>query len=166
MKLSRRQILALTAAAGLAGTLGVVGSWWNAKPDQAYHCLTIEEALFLDAVAEAAFPKGGDPDLGGGEAGVSWYVDALLLGMEEVQRNLLRLSLHAFDAETLPFHGARFRELPAATAQSVLRGWLNSEIPELRNAFSSVYLFVGMAYTSHPIISARLQPSFRCGFGA
>lgn len=166
MKLSRRQLLALSGAATLAAAGGVVGSWWNVKPGEEYRCLSLEEALFLDAVAEAAFPRGGDPELGGGEAGVSWYVDELLSGMEELQRNLLRLSLHAFDAETLPMHGSRFRHLPAPLAQEVLRGWLMSGLPELRNAFSSVYLFVGMAYTSHPTIAARLSPSFRCGFGA
>ena len=166
MNLSRRQLLALSAATALAGTGAVVGSWWNPAPNQGFSCLSLEEALFLDAVAEAAFPKGGDPELGGGEAGVSWYVDALLTGMEPLQRNLLRLSLHAFDAETLPLYGSHFRNLPPSSAQAMLKSWMNSEIPEVRNAFSSVYLFVGMAFTSHPQIAERLSPSFRCGFGA
>lgn len=94
----------------------MVGSWWNRTPEEGYRCLSLEEALFLDAVAEAAFPAGTGLPVAGGEAGVSWYVDSLLTGMEELQRNLLRLSLHAFDAETLPLHGSLFRHLPAAEA--------------------------------------------------
>jgi hypothetical protein len=167
MQFSRRQIIALSGAVAVAGAIGgTLGSWWNQGNYDGLHTTSLEEALFLDAVAEAAFPRGGNPPLGGGEAGVAWYVDGVLLAMEETQRNLLRLSLHAFDAATLPTHGVFFRELPPQEALIVFKSWMNHPLPELRSAFSSIYLFVGMAYTSHPTISAHLNKHFRCGFGA
>jgi Gluconate 2-dehydrogenase subunit 3 len=164
-KFSRRQLLALSAALATAGAVGTVGSWWDRATFEGYRALSLEEALFLDALAEAAFPSGGDPALGGGEAGVSSYVDGILVAMEPTQSKLLRLSLHALDASTLPTHGSRFRKLPPEEAHAVFLGWISSDIVELRSAVTSVYLFVGMAYTSHPLISERLQGMFRCGFG-
>lgn len=165
MTFSRRQLFALSSALALAGTLGTVGSWWNRSPYQGFLALSLEEALFLDALAEAAFPAGGDPPLGGGEAGVSWFVDGILTAMEPTQAKLLRLSLHALDVSTIPTHGSYFQKLPATEAREVFSGWMRSDLVELRSTVTSIYLFVGMAYTSHPLISERLQGLFRCGYG-
>jgi len=159
-------LIGLAAAATADTGLGVtLGNWWEAPADAAFAVLSPEEARFLDVLADAAFPPGGDPAIGGSAAGAARYVDGILLAMVGDQRSLLRLSFHAFDAATLPTHGAHFSALDAAEAQAVMLGWLRSPIPELRSAFTSVYLFIGMAWTTHPEVVAKIAPMFRCGYG-
>jgi hypothetical protein len=153
------------AALAAASTVGVGLQWWNQPAGEGYRQLSVEEALFLDALAEAAFPTGGEPALGGGKAGVSWYMDAVLVAMEPFQADLLKLSFHALNAATLPTHGAHFTALSPKEASIVLENWLASPIPELRGTATSVYLFIGMAYTSHPDVAPLLSRHFRCGYG-
>lgn len=170
--LSRRQLLGLAAASAAAVGLGATAArWWEAPPGAPWQVLSDEEARFLDALADAAFPPAAPDDpapvarIGGREAGAARFVDGILVAMEGDQRSLLRLSFHAFDAATLPTRAARFTDLPPEAARAQVLDWLRSPIPELRSAFTSVYLFIGMAWTTHPEVAAHLQPMFRCGYG-
>lgn len=166
---TRRQLLAaagLLAAASAAGVGGTLVAWWDQDPLAGHAHLSAAEVGFFDALAEAVFPAGGEPALGGREAGVCRYLDQVLSGMHPTQRNLVRLGVHALDTLPLPTRGARFATLDPASARDVLRGWLDHDRPELRGLAQSLYLFVAMGYLAHPAVAPALAPSFACGYGA
>lgn len=168
MSLTRRHVLAGAAAIAAAGSLsvGVVAArWWDQPASAPLAHLSIEEVAFLDALADAVFPEGGTPALSGRQAHVSRYVDAVLIGMVPMQRELLRLGLHALDALAVAETGAFYSALDPGRAASVLRGWLAAGDPNLRGLAQSMYIFVGMAYLAHPDVAPVLAPQFRCGFG-
>lgn len=168
MKVTRRHVLAglaLLAAAGAVGVGGVGVAWYDQDPAAPLRVLSADEAEILDAIAEAAWPAGGTPALGGRDAGLPRFLDAVLVGMPEVQRDLLRFSLHAVDALSLPTHGARFRHLAAADAEAALAAGLAHPVAELRSLVQSFHIFAGMAYLAHPEVAPLLVPMFGCGFG-
>ena len=168
MKLSRRQVLsaaALVAGAGAVGVGATAWRWWDQPQGAGYAALSAVEAAFFDAVAGAVFPAGGEPALGGAEAGVSHYVDAVLMGMHPTQRKLLRVAAHAFENEPLLTHGGGFSTLPQPEATAVLRGWLDSGVFEIRGIAQSFYIFATMAYLAHPQVAVHLRDAFNCGFG-
>lgn len=166
---SRRRFLtvaALGAAAAAAGglALGPV-RWWNQPPEAPYRYVSADEVVFLDALAEAAFPAGGTPALGGAAAAVPRYLDLVLAGLVGTQRSLIRLSMHAMDNLARLSHGVPFHALPPDAAQAQLRAWLASPSAAERGLAQSLHLFVAMAYTAHPAVAPTLSPWFTCGFG-
>lgn len=167
MRLTRRHFLAATAL--VAGAGAVTGAtayrWWDQDPAEPYRVLSADEVRFLDALAEAMFPAGGTPPLGGREAGVARYVDLVIGGMHPTQGKLVRLSLHALDALPVASHGARFSTLALADAQAQVAEWTAHPVFEIRALFQSFYIFVAMAYLAHPKVSPLISPSFNCGFG-
>lgn len=168
MQLTRRHVLAasaLVAGASLAGVGGTAWRWWDQPAGAGFQVLSPDEAAFFDALAEAIFPTGGEPALGGGAAGVSHYVDNVLQGMHPTQRDLLRLAVHAFDNLARAAHGSAFSELPTAQATEVLLGWSTHERFEIRGVTQSFYIFAVMAYLVHPDVAPGVATSFRCGFG-
>lgn len=167
MGLTRRHVLAagaLVAGGTAVGAAGVAWSWWDQPAGAGYRHLSPDEAAFFDALAEAIFPAGGEPALGGGAAGVSHYVDGVLAGMHPTQRDLLRLAVHAFDALALP-EGGFFADLPHARARAQVEAWLVHPVFEVRGVFQSFYIFAVMAYLAHPQVAPIVGRSFSCGFG-
>jgi hypothetical protein len=165
--LSRRHVL---AASGLLLALGAVAggtaaTWWDQDALEGLQVLSEEEVKLLDALAEAIFPSGGDPAIGGREAGCGRFTDRVLAGMAPNQANLVRLSLHALDQLTLPTHGARFHTLDTPAATAVVRSWLASDLAELRGVVQSFYIFLGTAWTTHPEVAPRIQRLSSCGYG-
>lgn len=168
MRITRRHLVAAGAILAVGSTLGAAATgahWWDQPVTGEYRYLSADEAAFLDAVAEAVFPAGGDPPLGGRQAGVGRFLDEVLAGIPEVQRNLLRASFHAVDALPLVTNFSRFSSLPLAEAQEVFRTWLNHERPEIRGIAQSLHIFVGMAYLTHPDVAPLLAGGFNCGWG-
>ncbi len=168
MTLSRRHVLAgfaLVSAASCAGVGAVAASWWKQDALAPLVLLSTEEVSIFDAIAEAAYPEGGDPPIGGRRAGVGRWLDAVLRAMPEEQSALLRLGLHALDASTLVTHGARFRALDTPTATDALRGWLTSDLAELRGVAQSLTIFVGMGWFSHPEVAPLVARHSTCGLG-
>lgn len=153
----------MLAAGALGG--GTLASWWDQEPSEGLRVLSEEEVEMLDALAEAIFPSGGDPAIGGREAACGRFTDRVLSGMAPTQANLVRLSLHALDPLTLPTHGARFHTLPTVTATEVVRSWLSSDLAELRGVVQSFYIFLGTAWTTHPQVAPRIQRLSNCGYG-
>ncbi len=171
MALTRRHLL---ASAGALGALGAVATaavglgyraWWDQPPAPGLRYLSADEAAFVDALADAIFPPSQALPVRGGEAAVAAFMDQTLGGMAPVQRNLVRLSMHALDQYPRASGQGAFRELPLADAIAVLGEWTRSDLAELRGVVASVYVFVAMAYTVHPQVASRLAPSFRCGYG-
>lgn len=165
MRLTRRHFLAAAALTTVALPTGVAVHWWEQPADAPYVHLSAAEARFMDAIAEATFPAGGTPALGGGAAGVARYMDLILSGMVGTQRSLVRAGMHAVDHLSVVTHGDTFSGLVPEAAQAQLRSWLASDIAPLRGLVQSLYLFAAMAYVAHPEVAPLLRPWFGCGFG-
>jgi hypothetical protein len=167
MALTRRHVLAasaLVAGGAAAGAGGVAWRWYDQPAAAPFAHLSPDEVAILDAIAEACFPRGGDPAIGGAEAHVSRYFDGVLGGLTEAQRTLLKLGIHALDALALPTHGGLLSDLPVADASDAIASWLAHPRYEVRGVAQSITLFVAMAYFAHPAVRGSVADSFRCGF--
>ncbi|MSQ03683.1 MAG: gluconate 2-dehydrogenase subunit 3 family protein [Myxococcales bacterium] len=171
MRLTRRHVL---AAAGFFSAAAVVGTatvgaayqaWWDQPRDRATLHVSRDELDFLDALADAIFPPSPLLPLRGRDANVGRYVDLVLDGMAPLQRKLLRASLHGLDQYPRLTLGRPFRELGPDESAAVLAAWVGSGLPELRGVVASVYIFVTMAYSIHPLIAPIFEAQFLCGYG-
>lgn len=163
---TRRQLLAAAAAftgASAVGAGAVVWSWWDQPADTPYATLSADEVAVLDALAEACFPAGGDPAIGGREAGVARYFDGVMQALVPGQQKLLKLAMHAVDTLPLATHGSHFSALPTPTSSELLASWLASDVAEVRGVAQSLTIFVSMAYFAHPAVTPRLAGLYRCG---
>lgn len=168
MKITRRHVLAATAAATLATALGGAGltaSWWNRPPAEGLLALSPDEYAFAQAIAEAWLPPGGTPALSGADANLGAYLDEVLSRMEPTNGKLLKLLLQALDDRPMVPHGRSFHRLDLATRQAVLQGWINGNAL-LANGIAGLLVLLGMGWTVHPDVAALLRPSFGCGYGA
>lgn len=167
MEISRRHLLAASAmVAGTAvlGSVGTAASWWLEPPAEGLRFLSMDEVAFLDAFAEAVYPEGGEPAIGGRRAQVARALDEVFTGLEPIQRHLLREAMHGLDHLARGF-GGQLSTLPADKAAKIVAEWMVSPKMELRGLVTSFHVFVGMAWMMHPDVVAVLAPQFRCGFG-
>lgn len=168
MKITRRHLIALgsaTAAAGLIGVGSEVADWWNQPPGAAFVVLSDEEADFIRALAGAAYPRTPEIDLDGQDASLDRFFDSVISHMPDTTGSLLRMLLHGLDVGTLLTHGDRFSRLDWADRTSVLRGWIEHDLAELRNAGQSLVLLLGMGWTTHPRVVPRMKLLHSCGYG-
>ncbi|MEQ1503003.1 MAG: gluconate 2-dehydrogenase subunit 3 family protein [Myxococcota bacterium] len=168
MRITRRQLVAAAAAVPVAGALGAgaVGwSWWDRPIGEGLTGLAEDEYAFVQAVAEAWMPPGGEPALSGSEANVGGFLDGVVSAMDDAPARELRLLLQALDDLPVLTHGSRFRHLSLDARTETLRGWLHADQWLLRNAILAVLVLVAEAYTMHPTLVAMIRPWTRCGFG-
>ena len=168
MDISRRHILALGAATAAVGALtagGTVYHWWDQPPSASYSNLSDEEAAFVRAWASAAFPPGETLSLDAGRAGLDHFFDATLTHLPETQRKLIKLLLHALNTGTVALRGSRFVSLSPVEARSVFHALSAHDLAELRGAASSLTVFLGMGYTTHPDVAPIMARWHRCGYG-
>lgn len=168
MRLSRRHLLAasgLTVAAASLGPAALAWRWWEQPPMDGLRFLSEDEVRFFDAFAEAVFPGGGTPPLGGRDAQVGRFADEIWSGMVPFQRNLVRASVHAFDQLARVDGGDTLTRLSAADAQRVVSGWLHHPRSEVRGIATTFHIFSAMAWTTHPDVAPFFAPRFRCGYG-
>ena len=168
MKITRRHVLALTAAAAASagGGVGLVATrWWDQPAGAGFRVLSTEEATFVSALAAAAWPATEAVALDGGAAGLDHFLDELLAVSPQIPRDLLRTLFHALDLWPVPTRGARFTSLRAADRDAVFMGWIDSELAEVRSAVQGVVLLLGMGYSTHPDVVSFMSPMFGCGFG-
>ena len=168
MKLTRRQILVATSAAAVLGGLTAGGTavhWWDQPAGQQLAALSEDEARFARALADTFFPPGGQPTIGGAESGAVEGFDALLLAMEEDNRNILKIFLHTLDASTIATRCASFTKLSLEQRAEVLTSWKNHPITVWRIAIESLQILLGIGFTTHPDVAALIQPSFGVGYG-
>jgi hypothetical protein len=173
MKMSRRTLLgivaaagALTAATGLVGAFTVGTQWWDQPADTPFEALELEEAAVVRAVAAAAFPGGATIALGGGEAELDRFFDGLLLSLPEMQRSLLKLLLHALEHGAILAEGDRLSALPEGAQRAFVMGLLQHELAEVRGAAMSLVVLLGMGYTTHPTVAPMISAWHRCGYGS
>lgn len=165
MKLSRRHLLALASLCALAGGAGVASEWWRTDAAPGRSFLDDDEAALVRALAGAAWPAAeGLP--GGDEMALDRFFDALMGGIPALPRDLLRALMHALDAWPTPLRLSDFVNLPLAERQEVLSGWLDHPLLEVRAAVQSLVMLLGMGWSRHPSVSARLSLLSNCGLGA
>lgn len=168
MAITRRHLLALSAAALAGATLstgGLVTRWWDRPVAEGLTALSDDEYEFVQALAEAWIPPGGDPALSGADADLGQWMDELVSHMDPTQGGLFRALLQILDDRPIPTWLSPFRALPLEDRQTILRGWIDSELYTIRAAISGVMALLSFGWTLHPQVTPRFEPLFGCGFG-
>jgi hypothetical protein len=168
VRITRRQLLAAAAAVPVIGGLGAGGlawRWWDRPAGAGLKRLSADEHAFVQALAEAWMPRGGDPELSGADARLGDFMDDVVDGMDRPAGRELKLLMQVLDDLTVPTHLAPFRTLSIEARAEVLEGWLHRSPWLLRNAASGVMVLVGEGWAMHPAVIDTLRPHFRCGFG-
>jgi hypothetical protein len=168
VRITRRHVLATALAVPVVGGLasaGLAWRWWDRPPGEGLKRLSADEHAFVQAVAEAWMPRGGDPELSGADARLGDFVDDVASGMTPGGGRELKLLLQLLDDLTVPTHLAPFRTLSLEARAEVLEGWLHRSPWLLRNAASGVLVLIGEGWAMHPEVIGWLRPSFRCGYG-
>jgi hypothetical protein len=166
--ISRRDIILLSASIpaisfATVGTLG--GLWYNRPPGDGLRCLSDQEYLFLQAVAEAYLPPGGDPALSGAEANLGAFFDEILVGLHIDSQNELKLLLQVLDDLAIPTRYSAFHKLPLAERTDQLKDWLNSDVWLIRSAIQGVLVLLNFGWTTHPDVVHIYQELFGCHYG-
>lgn len=167
MKITRRHLLALGAAVPAATALGAGGltwRWYGVAPAEGRAVLSADEYDFVQALAEAWMPPGGEPFLSGADADLGGWLDELLSHMDETKASLLKVLMQVLDDTTLLSEGSAFRHLPLSTRMERLRGWMTSKNSLFRSAVSGLIVLMGMGWSTHPDVVAVIGPMFRCGW--
>lgn len=167
-RITRRGVLAALAAVPVAGGLAAVGlraRWWDRPPGEGLVALSTDEHDFLQALAEAWLPPGGEPAISGSEAQVGAFLDQVVGAMSKPSARELKLLLQALDDWPIPRRLRPFRLLPLEVRADVVNGWLLSDQWLIRNAALGVLVLVGEAYSMHPDVVPGLRALYPCGFG-
>jgi hypothetical protein len=166
---TRRQVLAALAAVPVAGALGAAAtgySWYDRPPGEGLAALSDDEHAFVQGLAEAWMPRGGNPALSGADAELGRFLDGILAAMRAEQRTELKLLLQLLDDLPRATHlGRPYRALSLDERIGQLRAWMQSDQWLLRNAVQAVLALLSGGYTTHPDVVGHLRPHFRCAFG-
>ena len=127
--------------------------------------LSEDEHAFIQAMAEAWMPSGGEPALSGADARLGDFLDETLLAINPLNRKLLKLLMQVLDDATLPTHLSSYRKLGLKARQAVLHGWLHHDNHLLRSAVQGIVVLVSIGWTTHPEVAAVIRPSMRCWYG-
>ena len=165
--LSRRALLlsaaALTATAAGGGLL-TVGRWWDRGAGEGYLHLSLEEAAILRAVAGVAWPGGAVVALDGEAADLDHFFDQMIHVMPDMTQKLLRTLLHALDDLARISAGGGLASLARPERSTLIMGWLDDELHELRSAVTGLVVMLGMGYTTHPDCDGQMKSLYRCGY--
>ena len=168
MKITRRHLLALTAATSAVGAIGIGGlalHWWDQPADAPYTVLTTEEAAFIRAWGRCAFPPTPTIPLSAEEARLDRFFDSFSTVMPTDAARLIRLLLHALNAATLPTHGDHFIDLDVQSQEEIFETWTHTDMSEFRSATQSLTLLLGMGWSIHPSVAPMMQKMHSCGYG-
>ncbi len=168
MAVTRRHVLATTAALAAAGATGVGGAalrWWDRPVDADLRALAADEHAFVQALAEAWMPRGGEPQLSGADARIGDFVDDLVAALDPMPARLLRALLQILDDLPLATRFSTYRALPLDDRIEVLRAWLEHPSQYVRLGAVGALQLVSLGWTRHPEVAAQLAPSFGCGYG-
>ena len=169
MQITRRHILAagaaVTATAGL-GAGNVAFRWWDQPAGAGLLALSDDEFGFVQALAEAWKPRGGDPELSGSDAEIGRFVDVAVSRLDPMDAKGLRLLIQVLD--DLPMLGrlTPYRRLSHRMRAEILDAWLNSPTYYLRMGVTGIMVLVTFGWTLHPKVSPQISQSFGCGYSA
>lgn len=168
MLISRRHIIALSCATAIATTIGtgsLLISWWKVPPQAPFQRLSTHESKILIAIAQATFPSGDVISMDAKDLNLDRFFDSILFGMPDVQSDLLKLLINAFNRAPHLTLEAQYLDLSLKEQTLFLKGLLEHEQHLLRSAVTSLCILLGMGYTSHPDVSPIFAKYHRCGFG-
>lgn len=168
MRITRRHLLALTAAGAAVATVGTgaaVFSWWNRPAGSGYRVLATEEAAFLRSMADAAFPATSRIVTPGGQMSLDHFFDEVLQRLEPVAARELRALIALLDGWPVPSHGGRYRNLPIAVRQQVLADLLDHGVLEVRSAATGLLILLSDGFALHPQVVPLFSEWHRCGYG-
>ncbi len=168
MGITRRQVLVATGAMAAAATVGIAGTagrWVNAAPAEGLVHLASDEHAFVNALAGAWMPAGGEVAIAGEDAGVGDFMDEMVGYLPELERTLFKTLLQALDERTVFTHGATFKNLALQTRSELLERWMDSPLYLERQATGAVLALVAFGYTRHPEVSEFLSGLYGCGYG-
>lgn len=168
MKLTRRQVLAATAAVPVIGALGAgatAWSWWDRPAGADLKALSQDEFDFVQALAEGWMPRGGTPELSGADANIGYFFDDIVAAMHPQTAKEMRLLLHGLDHLPVPRRGRTFTSLSVDTRSACIENWLDHPLFLVRDAASATMVMVGIGWTTHPDVVKVIRPMFPCGYG-
>ena len=139
--------------------------WYDREPGEGLKALSPDEHDFVQAIAEAWMPHGGEPALSGAEARLGAFFDDIVAGMEPATGVEFKLLLQALDDLPMLTHLRPFRLLELDARIEVLDGWLHSDFALIRVAALGVLALAGAGWTTHPEVVPFFRPLFRCGYG-
>lgn len=166
--ITRRQVLAASAAVPVLGGLGLgtaVWSWWDRPAGAELQALSPDEHAFAQALAEAWMPRGGTPELSGADARLGDFLDQLIAAMHPQRGRELKLLLHGLDHLPVPVRASRFTHLDLDTRSRALAGWLDHPVHLVRDGTAAVMVLLGMGWTTHPEVVPVIRSMFPCGYG-
>ena len=167
VKITRRHLLALGAAVPAASALGAGGlawRWYGTAPAEGRAVLSDDEYDFMQALAEAWMPPGGEPFLSGADADLGGWMDELLSHMDATKASLLKVLMQVLDDAPLLTDASSFRSLQLSRRMELLQGWMTSTNSMFRAAVTGLVVLMGMGWTTHPDVVAVIGPMFRCGW--
>jgi hypothetical protein len=167
-RLTRRHVLAAMGAVAAAGAVGAgttAWRWWDAPAGDGLKALSRDEHDFVQALAEAWMPRGGEPELSGADAELGRWMDDVVDGMPAPSGRELKVLLQLYDESTIPTRLRPFRALSLEARTDVLRGWLASDVWLWRNGTQAMLVLMGVGWTTHPEVVTLLRPHFRCAYG-
>lgn len=168
-RITRRHVLAAMGAVPVVGALGAGATawqWWDRPPGDGLLSLSSDEHAFVQALAEAWLPPGGEPAISGAEARLGDFFDDVVAAMSDEQAVELKLLLQLLDDLPRATHWGRpFRALELEARIAQLDGWVHHDQWLLRNAAVAVLALIGGGYTTHPDVLPMLSPWFKCAYG-
>jgi hypothetical protein len=167
VRITRRHLVASSIAAASVGAMGggLAVRWWDRPKASHLKALSEDEHHFVQMLAEAAFPPGGDPALSGADARLGDFMDETVAWMEPQQGKLFRLLLQAMDDRPTPLWLAPFSSLDLPSRMQILGGWVNSEYYLIRSSTAGVTALLSFGWMTHPQVAERMKPLVGCAYG-
>lgn len=168
LNITRRQVVAAAAAVPVVGGLAAgttVWRWWDRPPGDGLKSLSLDEHGFIQALAEAWMPRGGNPELSGADARLGDWMDDVVDAMEPQTAKELKLLMNAMDALPVATRLRPFQALPLETRTAVLNGWIQHPVSLVRDGISGILVLMGIGWTTHPEVVPIFRAMFRCGYG-
>ncbi len=163
--ITRRQVLAATAAVTALGSGGVLAHLPAPAPGR--KLFSASEVEIVAALAEAFFPLGNPIGVAGGAVDVAGELDRLLVDdLDHVVAPVFRHLLRGIEYGSVATHGARFTALEPLAREEVLADWAEPGNVPRRMAYEVLKTCVGWAYFNAPQVRAALGWEAECHAGA
>ncbi|MBM4369047.1 MAG: gluconate 2-dehydrogenase subunit 3 family protein [Deltaproteobacteria bacterium] len=163
--ITRRQVLAATAAVTAIGSGGVLAHLPSPAPGR--KLFSAAEVEVVTALAEAFFPAGNPIGVAGGGVDVAGELDRLLVDeLDHVVAPVFRHLLRGIEYGSVATHGARFSALEPLAREEVLAEWAEPANVPRRMAYEVLKTCVGWAYFNAPQVRAALGWEAECHAGA
>ncbi len=163
--ITRRQVLAATAACTAVGAGGVLAHLPAPAPGR--QLLSAAEVEIVAALASAFFPPGNPIGVPGSAIDVAGELDRLLVeDLDHVVAPVFRHLLRGIEYASVATHGARFTHLEPLAREEALAEWADHGNVPRRMAYEVLKTCVGWAYMNAPQVRAAIGWEAECHAGA